>query len=231
MQYMGGKAKQAKWIVGELESVRVDGQRFVDMFAGTWNIVSKMSARGPRVANDLCVPLVNMAKAWRDEWRPPIELSRERYHEIKFAMDYEDPMTAFAGFGLSYGGKWFGGYASNNRGDDFCGAATNAINRKLEACADVEFTNLDFRRFEVRPGDLVYSDAPYFGTTTFGFFQEPFPFDEYIEATKRWAALGATVVVSEYQQLCPSWIEIGARPNPNGTLNSSAVERLYKVQS
>ena len=103
MQYLGGKHRLAKRIAAELEARRPDGARFVEPFCGALNITAAMT--GERVANDACGPLIVLYHAWIDGWRPPEHVSAELYQETHAKMDPHDPLTAFVGFGCSFGGK------------------------------------------------------------------------------------------------------------------------------
>jgi len=102
VQYLGGKKRLAKRIAAILDAERSDGQLFIDMFCGSLAISAAMPNRGPAIANDACVPLINMYKAWREGWRPPEHVSEELYAELKAKQDPNDPLTAFAGFGFCF---------------------------------------------------------------------------------------------------------------------------------
>ena len=110
MRYLGGKHYQANGIVKILEGIRQPGQRFVDACCGALYITAKMS--GERVANDACLPLMNLFRGWQGGWRPPAEITKDEYNAIKSGpRDPKDPLTAFAGFGLGFGGHYFGSYS------------------------------------------------------------------------------------------------------------------------
>ena len=47
-------------------------------------------------------------------------LSKEEYYYIKEHKDENKVLTGFVGFGCSFGGKWFGGYARNRVGRNYC---------------------------------------------------------------------------------------------------------------
>jgi DNA adenine methylase len=243
VQYLGGKSRLAKRICAILEAERKPGQRFVDAFCGGANIVAGMGDHGPRVANDGCEPLITLYRAWLAGWRPPTEVSEQLYHEIKARKDPADPLTAFVGFGCSFGAKWFGGYArafvkpgtrsktSPARGGiepaDFVSWAAIDLAKKLTRCRDVRFVCSDFADLEILPGDLVYCDPPYRGTTAYGYFRG-FDYDRYLSKLTEWSAI-ADVFVSEYAAQADSWEQVAELGTHSGTL-AKQDERLYRVR-
>jgi DNA adenine methylase len=244
MRIMGGKSRLAKQICAILEAERKPDQRFVDVFCGGANIVAGMGDHGPRVANDGCEPLITLYRAWLAGWRPPPDVSEELYREIKAKKDPTDPLTAFVGFGCSFGGIWFGTYArccvkpgtrwrvaSDYPGAEpanFADTSARTLARKLSRCADVQFTCQDFAAVEILPGDLVYCDSPYFGTTSYDWFTG-FDYPKYVGKLTEWAEI-ADVFVSEYATQALNWELVAEFATSRGLQNGSAIERLYRVR-
>jgi DNA adenine methylase len=246
MRYLGGKARLAKRICAILEQHRSPGQRFVDVFTGGANIVAGMGDHGPRVANDGCEPLIALYKTWLEGWRPPADVSEELYREIKARQDPTDPLTAFVGFGCSFGGKWFGSYArccvkpgtrwrvaSDYPGAEpanFADTTARTLARKLSRCRDVQFTCQDFAAVEILPGDLVYCDSPYFGTEAYDYF-DGFDYPKYVDKLTEWAQF-ADVFVSEYAAQAPNWEPVAEFPHTRKGLRAKQtnIEHLYRVR-
>jgi DNA adenine methylase len=174
-----------------------------------------------RLANDLCEPLIVLYQSWLAGWRPS-PVSEERYQELKAKKDPRDPITAFAGFGLSFGGKFFGGYARNARQDDFFGQARNSLTRKLKKCEGVEFTNLDFEDLNIPDGSLVYLDPPYRNTIGYKATGE-FDHDRF-EAWAKALSRRCVVAISGYEP-ADGWTEV-ANFAKRSCL-SSKTERLF----
>lgn len=224
MQYLGGKKRLAHKLVGVLGSFRQQDQRVIDMFCGSLPITAALAGR--RHANDGCIPLITLYRAWLTGWRPEA-VSEEDYKQIRARQDPNDPYTALAGFGLSYGGKWFGGYARDKKnGRDFLRTATKSLNRVLNACEGVTFSALDFDDVEVHPGDMVYCDPPYRGTTPYGYF-DGFDVARFDLACERWARMGADVFVSEYVAP-PNTEEVAAWSVRKSRLKGPQTERLFR---
>lgn len=98
-------------------------------------------------------------------------------------------MRAFAGFGCSYRGKYFGGYAPHG-----AGPARRAILKKAPLIAGVEFSCLDYREVEIPDRTLIYCDIPYRGTTQYGVRFDHDAFWNWAETTSK----THPIVVSEY---------------------------------
>lgn len=204
MQYMGGKARQAKHIVNVLSMHRKKASRYVEPFMGSAAILHREAPfHDYVVASDAHPDLVQMWKMVMDGWCPPNSISIDEYNELKDSIS-PSALRGFAGFGMSFGGKWFGGYVKNARGDDFCGAAKRSVLRKAINFRHAEILNQDYRELEIQKGDLVYCDPPYGGTTSYSGV-DPFDSYEFWQVAREWAAKGATVLVSEYD--APSDVE------------------------
>jgi len=246
MQYLGGKHYQAAKIIPILETSRKPGSRFVDACCGSLNIVSKIS--GDRLANDACVPLISLFRGWQEGWRPPEFISEEEYAIIKNgSRDPRDPLTAFAGFGLSYGGKYFDTFArawktpAGKRTKyvdgatpvDFSSLAANGLARKMAKCQGVEWSSKDLFDLDIRPDDLVYIDPPYFGREQYTYFgKSDFDYERMIDQADTWARSGATVFISEFAQQSPTWERVGEfRTNGSFTRGSKQkkTDKLFRV--
>jgi DNA adenine methylase len=184
---------------------------------------------GERVAADACEPLITLARVWQEGWRPPAEVSEQLYQEVKSRKDPADPLTAFVGFGCTFGAKWFGGFA-RQVGDPVSQGSAISLERKLSRCADVRFTCMDFGALEILPGDLVYADPEYRGTTRYGYFRA-FDHDRFVATAQGWAEIpGVKVFVSEYAAQADTWEQVaeftGYKPLDKG----QRTERLFRVR-
>lgn len=213
MQYFGGKARVGPRIVVELERVR-NGRPFVEPFCGGLWITHRMA--GERYASDLCRPLITLYEALQDGWDPPSVVTEETYHRIKQVQDPFDPMTAFVGFGCSFAGKFFGGYARNLSVRNYAATARSSLLRKMKTCQDVRFSCVDYRKIAPR-GTLVYLDPPYLNCTPAGGLNS-------IDTEELWAVVRSwsdrnLVVVSEYVAP-PDFLELAAFPTTTRIRNA-----------
>lgn len=206
---MGGKSRLAKRLAGYLESRREPGQLYWEPFVGGASVIARMGDHGPRIGSDANEALITLYRAMQNGWEPPESLGEEEYRRLKEAKDPADPLTAFAGFGCSFGGKWFGGYA-RSRGTNFVSVAKRSLLAKAKACGTVDWQCRAYNDTPAPAGALIYCDPPYSGTTGYG---AAGPFDS--SAFWRWAEAASersVVLVSEYE--APrGWVSVWEAPH------------------
>jgi len=195
MRYFGGKTKTCKGISQFLESVREPGQKFLSPFIGGGWV--ECLVKDPKFCSDKHNYLIAMYQKLQAGWLPPTALTREEYEYIKNHKDEAPHLTGFVGFGCSFAGKWFGGYASQSEKRNFCMNARNSILRKMVGLKGVQFKCQDYR--DINPsGFLIYCDPPYRGATQYDRqIVGDFDHDEFWEDMRVWGKKN-TVVVSEY---------------------------------
>lgn len=164
MQYMGGKSRISKQIAEILNSAIDKNKPFVSLFCGSCAIESKVQA-DVKILNDKHPYLIAMWQALQNGWMPPDVVTKEEYYRVKANMDENPALTGFVGFGCSFGGKWWGGYAKDKRGDDYCGQAKRGLLKDLVGIQSATFTCLDYHDVEIPDGAVVYCDPPYVNTT------------------------------------------------------------------
>ena len=164
MQYMGGKSRISKQIAEILNSAIDKNTPFVSLFCGSCAIESKVQA-DVKILNDKHPYLIAMWQALQNGWMPPDVVTKEEYYRVKANMDENPALTGFVGFGCSFGGKWWGGYAKDKRGDDYCGQAKRGLLKDLVGIQSATFTCLDYHDVKIPDGAVVYCDPPYANTT------------------------------------------------------------------
>lgn len=193
MQYFGGKAKVAKYIVPFLESQRKEGQKYLETFVGGANIVAKMG--GQRYACDFNEYLIEMYKAVQQGYDLPNELSEEDYQYIKNNKDENKALTGFVGFGCSFAGKWFGGFARNKIKHNYCQSSKNSLLKKMSTMQDVKFEWKDYKTLQPK-GFLIYCDPPYANTTKYTGTPD-FDTEIFWDTMRKWSK-DNDVYISEY---------------------------------
>lgn len=232
---MGGKSRIAKQLAAEINKIRRPGQLVWDAFCGGLSMSVELLKSGPVWATDANVPLITMYKAIQDGWEPPSVVSREDYERSKSLPD-TDPVKAFCGFGCSFGGKWFGGYAhdstgSRNRDGVPSNYALSAKRRLSKEVTRQSFSVIDF--MAVDPFDVdacLYLDPPYAGATRYN-GAAPFDHTAFCHRVAEWAAR-THVFVSEYA--FPMGECIWSKPQTTTVSRdkskyTQAVERLYYI--
>ena len=158
------KAKISKPLSAFLNGQLKDGQAFYDLFAGSCNVISKIDSNRNRYANDMHKELIAMWQYVLSGGELPTEITEAQYQEIKQSQTAPDWLKAFVGFGCSFAGKWWGGYASS--GDrNYCANARNSTLKKASTMTGVVFTNGSYKDVVPEPSSMLHCDIPYRNTT------------------------------------------------------------------
>lgn len=210
MQYFGGKQRISKPLSEFLNSQLKDNQPFVDLFCGSCNIITKIDSNRLRIANDKHKYLIAMWKELQLGWLPPTNLTKEQYYEVKEKQDEFPYLAGFVGFGCSFAGKWWGGFADNHTGRNYCLNAYNSTLNKLKYIQDVEFYNLDYQNIipYLYKDSMIYCDIPYKGKT--GYCTKEvgeFNHEEFYNWAKYWSK-DYDIYVSEYKENIPDNFKI-----------------------
>lgn len=207
MRYFGGKVRISKNLALFINNQLKENQTFVDLFCGSCNVISKIDNNRLRIANDKHYYLIEMWKELQKGWLPPKSLTEEEYKYIKNNKDEKPYLTAFVGFGCSFAGKWFGGYAHDGK-RNYCLNAYNSVLNKLKNLKNVMFYNLDYSEVDIPKGSFVYCDIPYKNTTPYckkevGEFNHEEFYQWVRENSNKYE-----IYVSEYKENVPNDFEI-----------------------
>lgn len=168
-------------------------QQILEPFCGAgW--VTQYLYPGPVTASDISAPLIELHQAVQAGWEPPDYISEEEYADLRQrSIDGEiSPLIGFVGFGVSWGGKWWGGYA-RGEGRVYCLEAKKALLAKHRQTKHVVFQHSNYRTLAPK-GCLIYCDPPYARTTG---YSTPWDSLTFWETVRRWCKHN-TVIVSEY---------------------------------
>jgi hypothetical protein len=198
VRYLGGKTQISKELAQVLNTYRRDGRDFLDPFCGSLAISRALGGCG--VASDVSLPLISLYRAIAAGWRPPQVFSRDEWEAAKSLPD-ENPLKGFAGFGCSFRGLYFSGYAGGYVGpvsNHGAFAAAKVLTRDVIELVKrgVRFECRDF--FDIQPtrGYFLYLDPPYRGTAGYSGTQ-PINYDRFYARVEEWAYYGP-VLISEY---------------------------------
>ena len=194
MQYMGSKDKIAKYILPIMLKERKPDQWWVEPFVGGANMIDKV--RGKRIGNDSHEHLIALLAAIRDGYVPPTDVSRELYYAIKSKpQDYPKELVGFVGFLCSFGGKWWGGYAFNKKGDNYAERGSRCLVKQAKNLDGVLFKSGSYLELEIPDNSFIYCDPPYANTCK---YKDDFNHDVFWDWCRDRARGGNTVFVSEY---------------------------------
>jgi DNA adenine methylase len=202
MQYVGGKTMIARRVVQAILNDTPYRKNWFEPFVGGGNVLEHAAPHFTRsVAMDAHPDLILMWQAVASGHRPPEFVSREQYEELRRAEP--SAFRGFAGFGASFGGKWFGGYGvvkvdRKHPNAEVCRSTYPVVVRQGAVFQDrgVIFRHGLFGSLTPPPGTVVYCDPPYAGTT--GYSTGDFDHGLFYKTLGQWAQDGCAVYVSEY---------------------------------
>ncbi len=193
MQYMGSKNRIAKHLLPIMEAKRGD-RTWVEPFVGGANMIDKVT--GARLGNDNHKYLIALLKALQDGWVPPTNISKEAYYCIKATQSvYSDEVVGFVGFLCSFGGKWWGGYAFNKKGDNYAARGSRVLIKQSKNLKGIDFRHGNYLDMGIPPNSLIYCDPPYENTTS---YSSKFDHKEFWQWCREKGSEGHIVFVSEY---------------------------------
>lgn len=167
MKYLGGKYKLGKEI-SEVINKHVDPSSvkgYVEPFCGALGVLKHMN----KVYKNRCIASDNhsdLIKLWSDvqsdTFVVPHEVTEDDYNTIKY-YDSPNSIKAFVGFGLSFGGRFFGAYApkyTNGKNENYLQAAINSVNKLRPLIQGVKFSSKSYKSHNHK-NKLIYCDPPY----------------------------------------------------------------------
>ena len=165
MMYLGGKSRIAK----PISNIIGGGKTVISLFCGTCSVESKVAPLFDKIiCNDNHKYLIAMLNAVKHGYNLPDEISESEYKYIREHKDNDPALSGFVGFGCSFGGKWFGGYARNKTGTNYCLQSKKSLLKDMSTLDKAHFVCDDYRNINIPEGAIIYADPPYDGTTGYG---------------------------------------------------------------
>lgn len=234
MRYVGGKSRISSWVQGHVMRVGSRCSTYLEPFLGSAATFVKNSPHfATRMAGDTHADLMEMWRAVAAGWSPPESIDRQVYETQRSAET--SAFRGLVGFGGSFGGKWFGGYADTpfdrhhgRNTKPFYEAARRSVVALKDSLAGATLKTCSFDTWAVNPNTLAYCDPPYAGTLG---YNAAFDHRHFWSVMDAWVDLGATVVVSE--QHAPDGWQILAERRRKSMLrvgagsNTERLERLF----
>jgi DNA adenine methylase len=222
MQYLGGKSRIAKQIVAQIQP-HLRGRAVWDPFCGGLSVSAAFSGG---LATDVCAPLIHLYRAVQAGWVPPSHVTPEEHRAARDLPD-TDPRKAFAGFGCSFGGRWFGGYARPIPGKMDHAYSARGLLRDVPRVRS--FGIVDFLAEEPRPIPLaIYCDPPYAGTEEYS-QASGFNRGRFLDRLQGWSRF-TDVWASEYDLPIGQVVwETELRLQAAGGQRGARTERLYRI--
>jgi len=197
MHYSGGKERIASKISMVLQPYVDESGVYIEPFLGGASVFARIKAQ-EKHGSDANPWLMTMWQACLDGWSPPDTVSEDEYADIKRRKP-KGPITAFVGFGCSFGGKWFGGYARCAQGKSYAAVAQRSIARKIAGfgAANLRCVPYDRSSAGLHSNAVIYCDPPYINTTDC-YSTDRFDSERFWGWVRKQEVLGHSVFVSEY---------------------------------
>jgi DNA adenine methylase len=162
MKYFGGKSRLGTQISGVINGFSVNS--YHEPFCGLYSVGRHVKAT-KRSGSDVHPDLIYLLKAVQNGWVGPCDISEEQYRELQRANP--SALRGFVGFGCSFGGKFFGGFARDKTAlRNYSLNASNSLVKLAPSIQGVKFLNQGYLQY-AGDAELVYCDPPYLDTTGF----------------------------------------------------------------
>ena len=182
MRYQGGKSRIAKdisEIILKYSDKFGGGNTFVSLFCGGCSIETLVTPHFDKViCNDINEYLIALFSGVQAGYILPDTISEEQYKYVKEHKDEDKTLTGFVGFGCSFGGRFFQGYARSSDKRNYAKQSKNSITKEMKVLSDVEFVCKDYKDVIYPPNSVIYADPPYNGTTSYR-YTDKFDSDEF----------------------------------------------------
>jgi len=197
MQYTGSKKRVAKEILPIILKDRQLNQWYVEPFVGGGNLIENVS--GHCIGADNNKYIIALLKYVQNNDLNNIEyIDEEKYMHIKNNKDlYDDYIVGFAGFGLSFGARFFGSFARNKKNTDYFYVTLNNLKKQQEKIKHINFIHSDYKDLHIPDNSIIYCDPPYKGTTKY--WKQKFNYEEFYEWCIKKHNEGHKVFISEYE--------------------------------
>ena len=233
MKYMGSKARHARELLAIVLADRKPEQWYVEPFVGGANMIDKVD--GNRIGADFNPWVACLWRAVSDGWVPPDVVTEDEYKLFRVENEV-DALTAYAGFTLSFGGKFFGGYRRDVAGTKGCivnmqtqsRRSKQSLMKQSALLQGVKFYHTSYDQLEIPDNSIIYCDPPYQGTT--GYATGAFDHYKFWQWCRDRVRDGHKVFVSEYTAP-DDWVSVWEKMVNNtltkDTGSKKGVERLF----
>ena len=117
------------------------GDCFVSLFCGSCAVESKVQGFSRKILNDRHEYLIAMLQGVQQGYNLPEHITQEQNQYIRENKDADPVLAGFVGFGCSFGGKWFGGYARNKTGTNYAEQSKRSLLKDMAALQDAQSLN------------------------------------------------------------------------------------------
>lgn len=219
MKYFGGKVRVGKEIANLINDMKPD--TYHEPFCGMYGVGRHVVSR-QRSGADTHTDLICLLHSVQTGWVGPENVSEAVYQRQK--KQESNGLRGFVGFGCSFGGKFFGGYARDKTGRNYAKNASRTLVKLAPMIKDVVFFEQNYLDYVIND-DIIYCDPPYMGTT--GFSQGQFNSNEFWEWVRE-ISKETCVLVSEYK--APSDFKVIWQKSIQTDMNSRTGKKLNRIE-
>lgn len=233
---MGSKARIAKHILPIILKDRKEGQCYVEPFVGGANMIDKVD--GWRIGADFNSSVISALELIRDNAnRIPDLITEKDYQSIR--KDESHWLYGLVSFGMSFGGKFWGGYRRDKAGQKDCiinmrnqtRMMKNSAIKQSKYLQGVKFVSSSVFELDIPPQSIIYCDPPYANTTK---YKDNFDHGKFWEWCREKVRQGHQVFISEYNApddfICVWQQELNVSVAKTGK-HKKAIERLFIHES
>jgi DNA adenine methylase len=158
---MGGKIRIGRKVADVINSF--DASSYWEPFCGLFSVGCHVKC-AKRTASDEQPDLILLMRAIQSGWEPPEVVTEELYKSLQYAEP--SALRGFVGFGCSFYGKFFGGYARDKQKSNYARMAKTSLLKTVPLLQGVDFQCVDYRKSQVE-GGIIYCDPPYDASTDY----------------------------------------------------------------
>ena len=218
VKYMGGKQTIGKEVAAFIQKDTIYDSYF-EPFCGFLG-VGRHIISSNYLFNDIHPDLILFLRELKTFSFP--DITEEYYTFLKISKP--SAIRGYAGFCLSFGGKFFGGFSSKYGEKNYHREAENSC-RKLQKdlqSKQITFENKSYEEFEPHH-TTIYADPPYRNTTSYA---AEFNSDQFWKTMEKWS-VDNDVYVSEYE--APEGWECVWEKEKRMTLSKKKTTRIEKL--
>lgn len=162
MHYQGGKTRIAKAIAASMLAQCPRRDSYYEPFVGGASVAALMVPQFTSAyLSDISPDLILLWKALQSGWDPPTVVTRADYYRLKESAP--SALRGFVGYGCSFRGRFFQGYAYRQAGrrHTYAEIARHSLMRQRDPLRNAHLFIADYRAIDIAPGSMVYCDPPY----------------------------------------------------------------------